>query len=313
MTIKILDNYKSGLIPDEQAIEQVNAIPKTPVRTSGAVRTYVPRSMAERVEQYRSEKQIRQEMLKRKTPFISSEISQDFYLSQGLILIGGISGKGKSTLAANMIHGYLRTKQAAPALVITNEETTEAVLNRAACVELGINFFDFQKGKLHAPAMAKVEETALKLADRVLVVDDPAFDMTVLEDVQSVLMYAAQSNAGVVILDYLQTVAVSRENPALEPVQVSKKLGLFLKDFGRKVAMPVIVFAQLKTESDNSEFKDRVENDRTMYNHCFQVIEIVPDFENLITKFKILKDRFGHCQTKVMEARYDNGIYRPML
>lgn len=313
-----ITRLRSGEVDPVQAVEEMNNLkPKLKARSmasASSMRTYTPKSKNHRLEQYRRDKQLRETTLKNKIPFISEAVAPGFFLSQGLVLVGGVSGKGKSTLASNLIAGYIESGQDKPVTVITNEESTEAIYNRAACVLLKYNFYDFQKGKLVKSALNEVEDTAVMLADRINVVDDDAWDMTCLEDVQAVLEYAAQSDAGLVLVDYFQTVAFSRENPHMEPFQVSKKLGLYLKDYGRKVGIPIICFAQLKTQTKDSktEFKDRVENDKTIYNHAFQAIEIEPDFDARTTKFIVHKDRFGYTQGHIIETKFVNGRYEPM-
>lgn len=308
----------SNITQLKQVVEELNQTPARPkarsMASAASMRTYTPKSKSNRVDQYKRDKELREATLRNKIPFISNDVAPGFYLSQGLVLMGGISGRGKSTLASNLTAGYLQAGFERPVTVITNEETTEAIYNRTACVLLKYNFYDFQKGKLTRSAMNEVEDTAVLLADKINVVDDDAWDMTCLEDVQSVLEHAAQSDAGMVLLDYFQTIAFSRDNPHMESFQVSKKMGLYLKDYGRKVGIPIVTFAQLKTQSKDSkvEFKDRVENDKTIYNHAFQAIEIEPDFDAQTTKFIVHKDRFGYTQGKVIETRFVNGRYEPM-
>jgi hypothetical protein len=45
---------------------------------------------------------------------------------------------------------------------------------------------------------------------------------------------------------------------------------------------------------------ERVQNDKTFFNHGFACIEVVPNFETLTTTFKVHKDRFfGHTGKEV--------------
>lgn len=288
------------------------------VRSGAAcnTRTFKPKSREARIAQYKKDKQLREETLKKRIPFISEEISEGFYLCQGLVLAGGVSGRGKSTVVGNLVAGFLAANEDKTAIVITNEESTEAIYNRIACVLLEKSFMDFQQGRMKSRDQEAVEDMAAELTERVIVVDDEAYDMTCLEDVQAVLEYAAEEGeVGIVVIDYLQTIAFSRENPQMESFQISKQLGLYLKDYGRKVGIPVIVFAQLRSQNKEGhmEFKDRVENDRTIYNHAFQAIEIVPDFEALQSKFVIHKNRFGYQQGQILEAKFVDGRFEPLV
>ena len=299
----------------KRTIEEFNERGAAKIRSGAArnSRTYRPKDKKARQEQYAKDKALREATLKNRIPFISPDICDGFYLCQGLVLVGGVSGRGKSTLAANILSGFLRKEQNRGAVVITNEESSEAIYNRTACVMLKQNFLDFQTNKLRESVRRDVETLALDLTGQVEVVDDEAWDMTRIEDVQAVLEYAAEGSIGIVIIDYYQTVCFSKERPESESFRVLKELGLYLKDYGRRVGVPVVTFAQLSTgKDDKHEFKDRVENDKTIYNHAFQAIEIVPDFEALQTKFIIRKDRFGYKQGKVIETKFVDGRFEPL-
>jgi transposase-like protein len=65
-------------------------------------------------------------------------------------------------------------------------------------------------------------------------------------------------------------------------------------------------------ENSDEEFKDRVENDKTIYNHAFQAIEIVPDFDASTSKFIIHKDRFGYKQGRTLHAKFNDGRFEAL-
>lgn len=133
------------------------------------------------------------------------------------------------------------------------------------------------------------------------VVEDGKYDMSYVDDVQSVLETAAIDKVGLVLIDYLQCITQSRKEPQLESFQISKLLGLYLKDYGKKHGVPVVCFVQLGPGSEGSTMFERVQNDKTFCNHAFLAVEIEPDFETLTTKFKIHKDRFsGHTGKEVI-------------
>ena len=96
----------------------------------------------------------------------------------------------------------------------------------------------------------------------------------------------------------------------MDPVRVSKNFGFYLKEYGKRVAKPVVVFAQLRAkDGDHKEFKTRVENDRTIFNHAFQAIEINPDYAASRTTFIIQKNRFGLKQREEVTMKFDGGRY----
>lgn len=295
-------------------ILEENSVVTAPEVNSGAAlntRTYVSKSIEDRLAQYDKDAELREQALSRTIPFISPDFRSFCELTQGLTLIGACSGTGKSTTSANLLAGFIDYCSEGEAVVISNEESSEAVYNRIACLLLNESFFNVHKNKVSLATKTRIKNKVKEIVKRIEVVDDPAWDMTCLEDVEAVLEFASKSKKQVrlVVVDYLQTVAFSREKQFLEPFQVSKILGLYLKDYGRRVGVPVVVFAQIKPKSDSPDFTSRVQNDKTIYNHAFSVIEIVPDFKNRTTSFILHKDRFGLVQGKEIVTEFKDGKY----
>ncbi len=305
---EILDRAKAGEITPEAAVKEFEA------RVMPG-RTYVPKDRDARKAQYATDKELRLRARHSSVPFISSAFNDLFRLTQGLTLVGGVSGQGKSTTAANIVAGFFEAAdEKRKAIVLTNEETSEAVYNRVAAIQTKNSFFDLQRGKLKPQSVGEVEDQAHLIMDRLIIeAGDSVYEMNYLEDVMGALNYAREvQNVGLIILDYYQTVNSSREFPDESPYQVLKRLGSFLKDYGRSAPVPVVCFAQLKNRSESPDFKERVEGDRTIFNHAFTAVEIVPDFQTCITKFMVVKDRFGFGQGKEIEMEYINGWYQPV-
>lgn len=242
-----------------------------------------------------------------KQPFIRPDFTLDFWLSQGLTLVGAKSGHSKSTTSSNIIAGFLKHKPDTQVLVISNEETTDAILNRVACIQLRKNYMEYFHKSMREEERQKVKERAVALTDRVVMASAAGWEMDTLEDVQAVLESCNGTNIQLVVLDYYQNVNKSRDNPAWESFQVLKRFGSFLKDYGRKSSVPVVVFVQLREEG--ADFKDRIENDKTILNHAWNAVEIKPNFETKITTFKIHKQRFGHSQFNEVAMKYVHGRY----
>lgn len=272
-------------------------------------RTYSAKTVAERKEQYAKSRALREEIRKNKIPFMTDSFLPDFYLSQGMILVGGMSGKGKSTACANVIVGYLNSNPKGTTIVITNEENTDSIYDRVACIMLGVGYIDFLNHRLTKVDEESVVDLSLSLTDRIEVVDDDAWDMSCLDDVKAVLEHAATNKVGLVLVDYYQTINTSRRDPQLESFVVLKKLGFYLKDYGRRYGIPVVVFAQLNPASDGRDMQSRVQNDKTVYNHAFTVIEMVPDFDTGLTKFIVHKDRFSNNNGKEVIMKYIKGKF----
>lgn len=233
----------------------------------------------------------------------------DFYLSQGLTLVGAMSGKGKSTCAANILAGVLQHKPNTTALVISNEEATDAILHRTACVLLKKSYMRFHKNGMWDSEAKVVKDSAKSLLSRLVVVNDPNWNTACLEDVQTILEGSAAQGVNLILIDYLQTVNQSRDFPELEAFQVLKKFGVFIREYGRRAPVPVVVFAQLNPKSSAPEFQARVQNDKTIYNDAFNVVEIAPNDETKLTDFIIHKQRFGISQGSKVSLIFNAGRY----
>lgn len=272
-------------------------------------RPYVSKSKEARIAAYKKNKALRAQILENRIPFISPNFDPDFFLCQGMTIVGAKSGESKSTTCANVIAGFIKHSPGKKVIVITNEEGPDAVIDRVSCILHKKNYIELYKGRISNRDRDLIETTSINLTDTIEIVDDSTWDMACLEDVIAVLESAAKNKLHMVVLDYLQTVTYSRDEPQLESYQVSKRLGLFLKDYGRRVGVPVIVFAQLKPKTDGGAIQDRVQNDKTIYNHAFNVIEVIPNFDTLVTEFIIHKGRFELKQGKKIVMKFVGGRY----
>ncbi len=201
-----------------------------------------------------------------------------------------------------MLAGFLQSVPNRTAIIVSNEEATDAIYERTACVLLEMNYIEMSKGTLSPKEESIIEQCIAEfIIPRVEVVEDGKFDMSYEEDVISVLETAACDRVGLVIVDYHQCITQSRLKPESESFQVSKRLGIYLKNYGKIHGVPVIDFVQLSGGAEGADFASRVQNDKTLFNHAFLAVEIEPDFETLTTKFKVHKDRFfGHTGKEVV-------------
>lgn len=280
---------------------------------SAIKRKFKPLDKASQRVQLDKDRALREKAQAQSMTFINDEAFTDFRLVQGLYLLGGVSGKGKSTAAANILAAYAEAQPKKKAYVITNEEMSDAVLGRVACIMLRYSYTAYHKRIMPHRERNEVDDLMNQLLDYLYVVNDPAYDMGCLEDVQAVLEYARETgDVGLVLIDYHQTIDSSREHPDWEGFRVHKSMGSYLKEYGRKVDVPVVNLVQLREEGESPGFKSRVENDRTIFNHAFAAIEVVPDFDTGTTTFKIYKDRFGDNPTSEVVMRFNRGRFEPI-
>lgn len=307
----VIELVRKGEVTPEDAVklaEKLNAqLPKVK-------RTYIPPSTEDLKGRYQGDVALRRQAVKSEIPFIHRAHMDTIKLYPGFIIFGGVSGTGKSTSAGNILAGFCEYSDR-QAFLMTNEDSMADAYDRTACCIERVDFKKYRNLKLDDRTMDRVEARSKQLMHRIIIEGGgESYDMTCLEDVQAVLIHIAENQKyGLAMLDYLQTVTWSRENEDLEPVQVSKKLGFFLKEYVRKVPIPVVVFVQLRPAvKDDADFKSRVQNDRSIYDHAFVAIEAKPDYENRTTKFYCHKDRFWNGMNQEIEMRYEGGMFVPM-
>jgi hypothetical protein len=302
----IKDGIAKGEIDPARGVE-------TAVQEIQKKSVYRPPSIEDKRKAYQRDKERKLAALQRSVYFIDPHFSTKFKLIQGLYLVGAISGQGKSTSLRNILAGYVLAGRQRKARVLTNEESSMTVYDGVACVLLGLDFSKHQNNKNSAQERTRIEEKSYELMECIDVeAGDSNFDMSCMEDVTRVLRYTEeQDDAGLVCLDYWQTINHSRDNEEWESFRVLKELGHFLKSYGQRASCPVLNFVQLSGKHDSKDFKSRIENDKTIYNHAFGAIEIIPDFDNKTSKFVVVKDRLGGATGEVVEMAFNNGRYEP--
>jgi hypothetical protein len=192
-----------------------------------------------------------------------------------------------------------------------NEEKGGTLLQRTACVLLKKSFAKFFHKGMFPAEEDEVRSLAEELISRIVIVDSDPYDTNCLEDIKTIITGAPSAGANLVLLDYYQNVNHSRDNPGMEPFKILKELGFFLKEYGRANKVPLGVFCQLKSDADAKDFKDRVENDKTVFNHAYNCLEIKPDKETGLTEFIVWKQRFAYEQFYKVVLKYDGGRYVP--
>jgi len=268
-------------------------------------------SFEERSAHYLKERELLARALKSEVSFLGSPLP----LRMGLTLVGGCTGRGKSTTSANLLADFYARYPNRVALAITNEELSSDVLDRVSCILLGVDFFSYREGRTTQEIIDTVQEKSFEVMQRIIVMSTQGQDMSCLEDVMDLLEKAIEHEIDLIVVDYLQTIVWSRNNPGLNQYEVSKRFGLFLKDFGRRVKVPTVLFAQLKPLSTREaqegiipDFTSRVQGDQTFINHAVLVLEILADVANKQTNFYVHKDRFGRMVNKTFSFTWANGI-----
>lgn len=257
--------------------------------------------MQDRLADLRASREARKQAVSSSVPFVDEATGLRLYAHFNLA--GAPSGTGKSTLVSNAAVPILRL--GLPVTVISNEETVADVVGRIACIFHGSSFFRYRQGELSPHEVAELESLEDRLVTKVEVLDN----VTCLEDAIEAFQGLASraEKPGVVIMDYLQNVCQSRVDPNAEPWMISKRLGTFLKDYCKATPIPVLLLAQLKPKCDSSDIRSRFQNDRHIFNHAAQVLEIEADFNNRISTIRVHKDRFGDNVNRTFSFRFKYG------
>lgn len=260
----------------------------------------------------------RRSAMKKNYPFICSTFDQYYKMVMGFILIVGKSGKGKSTVLANILaHLVITNSIKKRILVISNEESTEDVYSRIACMVENVPWVDYRADTIPEADWNRVLERMKDIAKVIVVqsITSGTMQYQYMEDFMVTMAHAEETQNDpdgfeMILFDYWQTVNQSRENLSLSSVEVSKQLGFYMKEFAARVPIPLVAFSQLKGD-ENLDIKDRIENDKTLYNHAQDCIEIKPNFETQRTTFQFHKNRWGRLQGKFITVPFEDGMFIP--
>lgn len=239
-----------------------------------------------------------------------------------IILIGSLSGSGKSSTATNLALNTM--KQINPlagknrkVLYISNEETMISFMNKMTCACLGYNynalddFNEEQKQKLieFMPKWAKAGLTILG--------EDSIGTTTCLEGISGIFEQLIKTNTmyDLVILDYIQKVSSSKKDSRMVHWQVMKETMYVLDYYKDRYPAPIVVMSQLKetTEENPLNFQNRIEGFKGILQPATVALELVPNRKLLQSRWYVRKNRYkGHTVGRYLDVAYDNGIFKPL-
>jgi len=161
-----------------------------------------------------------------------------------LIVVAGRPSMGKSALVLNMAE-HLCIETGKTAAVFSLEMSKEQLALRMLCGRAKISSHKLRTGKLPDADWAKLSSAADPLSKAQIYIDDsPA--MTVLEMRAKARRLAAQTELGLVVIDYMQMMSGSRyaENRQQEISQISRGL----KGLAKELKVPVVACSQLSRQ-----------------------------------------------------------------
>lgn len=243
-------------------------------------------------------------------------LNEDFngkipYFGRNLILIGATTGDGKSTITSNLTLDMI--KQGGRVLIITNEEKADDCYNRITALIKGWPYNDHKD--FTDEQRATFKEYIGILAKRVYVVEDDhngvSGQTTSLEGVTDIVDKAIQCDYDLIIIDYYQGIAHSKDNPMLVDWQVQERLADKLDLSKNKSKAPIVLMSQLSTNDEKTSFKQAIEGRKKILNKATCAMRVLADRENLRTAFEIKKSRFNAAVGSSIYVGFDKGRYVP--
>jgi hypothetical protein len=269
------------------------------------------------LEEYEQEESFQQ---KRRT-FIRPEFASIPHGPFQIILVGALTGNGKSTTAANLALGTISDGK--KVLLITNEERPHHSYNRVTALQNGLPF---------GPEYNKDEATVKLFRDNIKTLSTQMRVIhadyggiigvtTTIEGILGVLEQTLSSYKktgeffDTIIFDYYQNIKESTGSPHLNEFQVQKIFCAKLNQFRKLYPASFVVLAQLKAEVKDKEgnvvdFKTRIEGSKDISNVATCSIEMRARMEDRTTEWIIRKNRWqsDNIQTRILTG-WEKGRY----
>jgi replicative DNA helicase len=162
-------------------------------------------------------------------------------LQSELIVLGGRSGMGKTSLALNVAE-YICIKQQLPAVIFSLDMPGEALTLRLISSLTGINSMRIRKGQLTdeewpllTSAVSMLTENKLRIIDKIMNINE------IIEKAE--IQINAHGVLGLIVIDCLQM--IPNHNPNIIRVYNIQEILIALKAFSRKHDVPIILLSQL--------------------------------------------------------------------
>jgi hypothetical protein len=261
-------------------------------------------------------------MIKERITLINESLTTAIpFTRENLYLFCAYSGNGKSTIAANI--SFPLWKQGKKTLIISNEESKEDVLFRIACLDMGLNFNDYKKGRMPIDVQKAVVKRFDEIGKFVKVLDvnyaggednngkpkHPGFT-TKVECVKKALDTIKGQDYSCAMIDYFQLIKFSATGKPVKQYDILNDFRIWLGQYIKQSNVPIVLFAQLHSlgKRNNKDLDSRIKHCPDVYEPSTVVIEAVPNFDDQTTDFIIHKDRFGLAGQKVV-CSFEGGRY----
>nr|YP_009686371.1 DNA replication helicase [Halamphora coffeaeformis]QDR25118.1 DNA replication helicase [Halamphora coffeaeformis] len=185
-------------------------------------------------------------------------LTQGFQKSD-LIILAGRPAMGKTALSLNIILNSMKQSKL-PILFFSLEMSKEQIIYRLLSMETYINQIRLKNGTLSQSDWIKVTQVMKILSKLPLFIDDNA-NLTIDEirsKIKTILF--EQKQIGLVVIDYLQLMQISRNSPENRAQELSQITRL-LKTIAREFNIPIIALSQLSRNVENRVDKKPILSD----------------------------------------------------
>lgn len=246
--------------------------------------------------------------------FLCSTLSRVVpFVPGSLVLIAAHSGKGKSTVVANI--AYSNWKQGLKTLIFSNEEPKKDIRHRIGCIEHGIELGRVKDGSLTGHELMKLSEVTDDTVDYIHVVDQSYKNngdfVKTIDGFKYVWNNTDFSQYACVIIDYYQNVTRDSRVPSKSPWEVQAELADFLDGQKNVIGIPIFVFAQLKLFSDTEkEFEERLKGRKIIFDKCTFAVELASNKGDYTSEWKVHKDRHHGRDGAAVKTGFDKAFSR---
>ncbi len=179
--------------------------------------------------------------------------------AQEMIVIAARPSMGKTSIALNIAEAAImandRGKTPIPTLIFSLEMSSEQLAMRLLCSYGRVDMQKLRDGFLDKQAKTTLGNSAKVLKNAPLWIDDSGH-ITMLEMGAKARRLHAQKGLGLIIIDYLQLIAVS--DPRKPREQQISEISRGIKAMAKELNVPVIVAAQLNRESEKEKRQPRL-------------------------------------------------------
>lgn len=162
-----------------------------------------------------------------------------------MVIVAARPGVGKTVLVTDFMR-HASIQQGVPSLMFSLEMGTDELNKRILAAESGVNLSKIITGDLGDQELSRVGETANRIGDAPVFVDDSSH-LTIMDIVAKSRMWVESRGVGLIVVDYLQLLRSEQrvESREQEIASYSRAMKLLAKSCN----VPVVVVAQVNRES----------------------------------------------------------------